>query len=314
MKTLIDIRNLKVQYEGLSWPVLDDISLTLEEGRVLGIVGESGCGKTTLANTIMGVLERVGKVQHGEILFQGKDLLKTSAKEFRFMQGNELGMIVQASLSSLNPVRRIGSQFIQLLCEKTGVSRQEAAVTAIHFLEKMSCQQNILEKFPFQLSGGQRQRVIIAMAFALHPKLLIADEPTTALDVTVQAQVLDEMMKLKKNDQTGILLISHNLGVVAQICDEIAVMYKGKIVEYGDAGTILRYPSHPYTIGLINSIPDLEFDISQPLYNIPDSREVIDQGCAFSARCTRCEQRCRYDLPSLRRNERGMLVACWKLN
>lgn len=314
MEMLLDVRNLRVLYPGMAWPVLDNVSLTLEKGRVLGIVGESGCGKTTLAHTIIGALARSGKVQHGEILFQGKDLLKASAKELRFMQGNELGMIVQASLSSLNPVRKIGSQSIQLLCEKTGVSGHEAAATAVYFLEKMSCPQNTMRKFPFQLSGGQRQRVIIAMAFALHPKLLIADEPTTALDVTVQAQVLHEMMELKKNNQTGILLISHNLGVLAQICDEIAVMYRGRILEYGDVGHILLQPSHPYTIGLINSIPDLELDRSKRLYNIPDSRESNDQGCVFSARCERCAEQCLHNLPSLRRNDEGVLVACLKSN
>lgn len=313
MKALLEIKDLTVTYQKIPWPVVNSVSLSLEESRVLGIVGESGCGKTTLAKTVIGVLERCGRVKKGVIEFNGRNLLTVSQKELRAIQGKELGIITQESLSSLNPVRKIGSQFVQLLCEKISVSKKEAEKTAAYFLEKMSCPENTLDKFPFQLSGGQRQRVLIAMAFALRPKLLLADEPTTALDVTVQAQVLKEMIDLKKSYHTGILLISHNFGVVAQVCDEIAVMYRGRIVEYGNAKKILHQPSHPYTIGLLNSIPDLNCDRDKELYTIPEPNEPnLFQGCVFSARCDWCAANCQSHLPPLRKNHKGVLVACLK--
>lgn len=314
MASLLRINNLHVSYQGMERPVIDDVSLTLEKGKVLGVVGESGCGKTTLANTIIGALPKVGKVDQGEIIFQGKDLLNITRNERRSIQGNELGMIVQASLSSLNPVRRIGTQFVQLLQEKKGVSKQEALETATYYLRKMRCPEDTLSKFPFQLSGGQRQRVIITMAFALQPKLLIADEPTTALDVTIQAQVLRELMALQEEFETGILLISHNLGVVAQICDEIAVMYQGEIVESGRAKQVLHQPQHPYTIGLINSIPDLNYPRSQPLYNISESSEIhkvsgqdLESALAGTAQY-------REDKYSRQHPRHEGSVACWKSN
>lgn len=273
MTTLLNINNLRVSYKGTSQPVIHDLSLTLKRGKVLGVVGESGCGKTTLANAIIGALPDNGVIEQGEICFQGKDLLTLTEQERRAIQGNELGMIVQASLSSLNPVRRIGTQFVQLIREKKGLSKADAKALAEEYLRKMRSPEDTLRKFPFQLSGGQRQRVIIAMAFALHPELLVADEPTTALDVTIQAQVLNEMMKLQEAFETGILLISHNLGVIAQVCDEIAVMYDGEIVEYGPADHVLHHPKHPYTIGLINSIPDMTYPRTERLYAMTEAEK-----------------------------------------
>ncbi|MDR3230796.1 MAG: ABC transporter ATP-binding protein [Synergistaceae bacterium] len=308
---LLSIEGLTVAFDGAPQPSVDDVSLTIEEGRILGVVGESGCGKTSLARAVIGELPARGVIRRGSIHFAGRDLLSVSRKELKALQGVELGMITQEALSSLNPVRKIGSQFVQTLCEKMLVSRQEAERSAREFLEKMSCPEDILSRYPFQLSGGQRQRVLVAMAFALYPRLLLADEPTTALDSAVQMRVLKEMMALKTNCGASIMLISHNLGVIAQVCDEVAVMYRGRIVEYGEAKAVMTSPSHPYTRGLIGSIAYMDCDRNRKLYTIPECRDTIQRpGCIFYSRCEWCAEKCAHEPPPLRINDRGVLVAC----
>lgn len=291
-------------------PVINNINIKIKKGQILGIVGESGCGKTTLAKAVIGALPKCGTINGGSIDFLGTDLIHISSKDRKEIQGNGLGIVIQESLSSLNPVRRVGAQFSHMLREKLGVSKEESENMVYEFLDKVNCPSGIFHRFPFQISGGQRQRVIIAMAFALRPKLLIADEPTTALDVTIQAQILREMMTLKEEYETGIIIISHNLGVVAQICDEVAVMYNGRVVEYGASKKILEKPSHPYTIGLIKSIPRIDFTGSERLYNIPDSKEEYVSGCVFADRCPNAKEICLKNMPELKKNKDGVFVAC----
>lgn len=312
-QTLLTVNQLTVRYKSMHDPSVDCVSLNVREGQVLGVVGESGCGKTTLARAIIGVLPTAGDIETGKVHFLGKSLPDMDKRSLKAMQGCDIGMITQQSLSSLNPVRKIGTQFVRLLGEKLRLCKVDSIKVASDFLRRVSCPEDILNRYPFQLSGGQRQRVLIAMAFALRPKLLIADEPTTALDVSVQAQVLDEIMRLRDDYGTAIVLISHNLGIVSQICDDIAVMYKGIIVEYGKTKTVLTNPSHSYTKGLIGSIPHLNIDRSKRLYSIPDTPALSDCcGCNFAPRCSSSDDKCFTTRPSLRANEKGVLAACWR--
>jgi len=312
-QTLLSVDNLTIRYKPMDKPTVDTVSFDICKGQVLGVVGESGCGKTTLARTIMGALPSAGVVEAGNAYFCEENLLDMDKRSKRAMQGCNIGMITQQSLSSLNPVRKIGAQFVRLLGEKLGLCRSDSIKAASDFLRRVSCPEDILNRYPFQLSGGQRQRVLIAMAFALKPKLLIADEPTTALDVSVQAQVLEEIMRLKNDYGTAIMLISHNFGIVSQICDDIAVMYRGVIVEYGNTKTVLSEPSHSYTKGLIGSIPHLDIDRNKRLYSIPEHLASHDCcGCTFAPRCTSCDDKCTSVRPSLLPNKKGVLAACWR--
>jgi len=267
---LLTIDRLTVRYKAVDKPCVDTVSLTVEEGQALGLVGESGCGKTTLARSVIGLLPAAGEVTGGFVNFCGRNLLNMDKSSLKAIQGREIGMITQESLSSLNPVRKVGAQFVQLLAEKLEMGKFGALKTAADFLGRMNCTPDILNRYPFQLSGGQRQRALIAMAFALRPKLLIADEPTTALDASAQARVLLEIKKLRDEQNTAVVLISHNLGAVSKICDNVAVMREGAIVEYGNAKTVFHKPSHSYTRGLLDCIPHLNCDRSKRLYSIPE--------------------------------------------
>ena len=315
MQEILKIEGLTVTYRRMARPAVDGVDLTLAPGEVLGVVGESGCGKSTLAKALMGILPGCGSVTAGSAFFEQQDLLQLSAKERRKLQGTGMGIIIQDSISSLNPIRRVRDQAAELLRQKRGMDRPEAEERMAELLSRVHCPADTMNKYPFQLSGGQRQRVVIALSFALCPKLLLADEPTTALDVTVQAQVLAELEALRREYGTAVLLISHNLGVVSQIADKVAVMYRGQVVEYGSCEAVLSHPGHPYTKGLLASLPTLALDKNTRLEGIPEQTAApAPEGCCFYHRCPRRCEDCRKARPPLIPNEQGVLVSCLKSN
>lgn len=259
---ILEIKNLHTYFYTDSGVIksVDGVDIELREGTTLGIVGESGSGKSVTALSVMGLLMgTTGKVAEGEILFEGRDLTKLDDEERRKMRGEKISMIFQEPMTSLNPVMKIGDQITECILMHNNISKQEAWDKAVEMLKLTGVPrvERMMKEYPFQLSGGQRQRVMIAMALVCKPKILIADEPTTALDVTIQAQILDLMENLKQKTGTSILFITHDLGVVAEVCDDVVVMYSGRVVEKGDVRSIFASPSHPYTKGLLASIPKL---------------------------------------------------------
>jgi oligopeptide/dipeptide ABC transporter ATP-binding protein len=319
--TLLEIRGLKTYFfteEGVVRAV-DGVDLSVRRGETLGVVGESGCGKSVTMFSVMQLVGHPGRVVDGEILFDGRDLLKTSAREMQDLRGNRISMIFQQPLSSLNPVFRIGDQVAEVYEIHQGLSRDDARVKAIEMLQIVGIPDAArkAKAFPHEISGGQAQRVMIAMALATQPELLIADEPTTALDVTIQAQILDLMRGLRDRTNAAIIFITHDLGVVAEMAENVAVMYGGQIVEYTDVGTIFKSPKHPYTVGLLESIPVLG-DIRDRLAVIPGTvPTLIDlpPGCRFAGRCaSRIEHNlsiCTAVDPDLLPVEEGHVVRCW---
>lgn len=312
----LDVDNLKVVFYSSKGDVtvVNGVSLSLARGEVLGLVGESGCGKSITALSILRLLPQAGKITQGEVRLQGQDLLKLSKDKIRQIRGRQIGMIFQDPNLALNPVRTIGRQFIETLRFRLTLSKPAAFRHAVEALLAMELAdpEIIMKRYPFQLSGGMRQRVMIAMALAMSPDILIADEPTTALDVTVQAQILMEMRRLKDRLGTGILLISHNMGVIAQLSDRVAVMYAGGIVETGSVDAIFSRPAHPYTQALLHSVPELEGD-KKTLYSIqgqpPKSAELV-VGCPFYPRCLKKADVCREVRPTGRDIGNGHIVAC----
>jgi oligopeptide/dipeptide ABC transporter ATP-binding protein len=276
----------------------------LEKGRTLGIVGESGCGKSVTSLSILRLVEQpAGKIVGGEILFRGEDLLKKSDPEMRQIRGNEISMIFQEPMTSLNPVFTIGDQIGEVLRLHQGLDKQAAQTKAVDMLRLVGIplpQQRVRE-YPHQLSGGMRQRVMIAMALACNPALLIADEPTTALDVTIQAQILELMKELKDRLGTSIMLITHDLGVVAEVADEVMIMYAGKVVEHGSVGRVFREPMHPYTRGLMGSIPDITAEVEEleTIEGLVPNIYAMPQGCRFHPRCKLAMEKCTGTLPAL---------------
>ncbi|WML49847.1 ABC transporter ATP-binding protein [Neobacillus sp. PS3-34] len=303
---ILQIKDLKVSFQSRKkWiPAVDGISFDLKDGEILGIVGESGSGKSVTSLTAMGLIPTPpGKIENGEIIFEGRDLTGLSEKEWRKIRGNQISMIFQEPMTSLNPLFTIGNQLVEAIRLHTKLSKAEAKVRSIELLKLVGIPraEGILSEYPHQLSGGMRQRVMIAMAMACNPKVLIADEPTTALDVTIQAQILALMKDLNKKTDTSIILITHDLGVVAEICERVIVMYSGQIVEQGDVRTILKNPQHPYTKGLLKSVPDLRGKKDR-LYSIPGSVPApgtIQKGCRFAARCNEVFGRCHEESPDL---------------
>jgi len=285
-------------------PAVDGVSFELREGEILGIVGESGSGKSVTSLSAMGLIPSPpGRIESGEIIFDGKDLLHNSEKEWRKIRGNQISMIFQEPMTSLNPLFTIGNQLMEAIRLHTTLSKAEAKKHSIELLKLVGIPraEGILKEYPHQLSGGMRQRVMIAMAMACHPRVLIADEPTTALDVTIQMQILALMKSLNEKTNTSIILITHDLGVVAEICERVIVMYAGEVVEQGDVRTILKNPQHPYTKGLLKSVPDLR-EKKEKLYSIPGTVPTpgsIQQGCRFAARCSEVFDKCRGESPAL---------------
>ncbi|ACL69251.1 ABC transporter ATP-binding protein [Halothermothrix orenii] len=315
---LIDVNNLKTYFyteQGVSKAV-DGVDFEIYPGETLGLVGESGCGKSVTSLSIMGLIPNPpGKIVDGEILFNGKDLTKLSYEELRQIRGNDISMIFQEPMTSLNPVFTVGDQISEAILIHEDVTKEEAMDRAVEMLRKVGIPlpEQRVNEYPHQLSGGMRQRVMIAMALACNPKLLIADEPTTALDVTIQAQILDLINELKEKYQMSIMMITHDLGVIAEISDRVAVMYAGKIVEYTDVKTLFEDPKHPYTWGLINSIPKMNEEVER-LVTIPGivpSPYDLPTGCSYNTRCPLADEKCRSEEPVMEEIAEGHKVRCW---
>lgn len=317
--SLLQIENLQTSFFTKRGVVraVDGVSFSIAPGETLGIVGESGCGKSMTALSVMGLLEKNGKVTEGTILFNGENLLELAPRQRRKMCGDQLSMIFQEPMTSLNPVTTVGHQVLETLIVHDQVkSKQEAKARIIELFRQVGIPdpERRYASYPHQLSGGLRQRVMIAMAMACEPKLLIADEPTTALDVTIEAQILHLMRKLSKEHHTAIMMITHNLGVVAEICDRVCVMYAGKIVEQAEVHELFRNPLHPYTNGLLRSLPKMQSGQGR-LYNIrgmvPDLVNM-PEGCRFAARCDQACDRCCREMPELIDVGGGHLVRCFR--
>ena len=302
--------------EGLVTPV-DGVSFTVEQGETVGVVGESGCGKSVTSLSILRLVPSPpGRIAQGRILFEGQDLLTLSEREMRALRGRDIAMIFQEPMTSLNPVFTCGDQILEALRRHQKVSATEARDQALELLHLVGIPlpEQRLGAYPHQLSGGMRQRIMIAMALCCHPRLLIADEPTTALDVTIQAQILDLLRHLKKQLSMAVLLITHDLGVVAETAERVVVMYAGKVVEEAPVRTLFHAPRHPYTEGLLRSIPRLdERRESLPVIEgmVPNLLD-LPSGCRFHPRCPRAERRCREEAPALRSLGEGHRVACWQ--
>ncbi|MGV3487345.1 MAG: ABC transporter ATP-binding protein [Tuberibacillus sp.] len=296
-------------------PAVDGIDFYIREGEILGIVGESGCGKSVTSLSIMGLVSEPGKIVDGNILFNGEDITNAPERKMRALRGNDIAMIFQEPMTSLNPVFTIGNQLTEAIRIHRKSSKREARERAVELLKLVGLPRakELLGNYPHQLSGGMRQRVMIAMAMACDPKVLIADEPTTALDVTIQKQILNLMKKLNRETGTAIVLITHDLGVVAQMCERVIVMYAGKIVEEGSVKDIFNHPSHPYTKGLLASVPDMR-DAKPRLYSIPGNVPKpgsITKGCLFAPRCEFVMDHCKVALPGLIPMEEGHRVRCF---
>lgn len=319
LQPLLSVRNLKIHFytEDGVIPAVDGVSFQLNSSETLGIVGESGSGKSVTALSIMGLIpEPPGKV-NGKIVFKGHNLTKMSESQLQKIRGNDISMIFQEPMTSLNPVFTIGNQIVEAIMLHQKLNRKAAREKAIEMLNLVgiSSPKKRIDEYPHQLSGGMRQRVMIAMALSCNPKLLIADEPTTALDVTIQAQILDLMRELKNQLGMAIILITHDLGVIAELVETVAVMYTGRIVEYGSTKTIFTRPQHPYTEGLLQSMPRLKSH-QKRLYAIPGSVPTpgnIPIGCDFYPRCNYAEDICRLKKPKLYTVDEGHLSACWRV-
>jgi peptide/nickel transport system ATP-binding protein len=316
---LLEVKNLHTRFsvEGGEFRAVDGVSFALEAGRTLGIVGESGCGKSVSALSIMGLVPQPpGRIAGGEILFEGRDLLKLTAAGMRALRGDRISMIFQEPMSSLNPAFTIGEQIAEGILKHRPVNRREAKQRAIEMLRKvrMPLPERRYDDYPHRLSGGMRQRAMIAMALASGPKLLIADEPTTALDVTIQAQILDLMRLLREETGTAIILITHDMGVIAELADDVAVMYAGRIVEHASVARLFAQPQHPYTIGLLCSIPrlHLEQDRLAAIEGQVPGPFSAGAGCSFEPRCPFAVDRCRAEEPCLLNLNEGHEAACWK--
>jgi peptide/nickel transport system ATP-binding protein len=320
---LLEVRNLSVHFavEGRAqvseFRAVDGVSFTLEAGRTLGIVGESGCGKSVTALSIMGLVPQPpGRIAGGEILFEGEDLLRLGAAEMRELRGDRIAMIFQEPMTSLNPAYTIGEQITEGLLRHRRIGKTEAKERAIEMLRqvRMPSPERRFDDYPHRLSGGMRQRAMIAMALACRPRLLICDEPTTALDVTIQAQILELVRMLREETGTAVILITHDLGVIAELADEVAVMYAGRIVERAPVAQLYADPQHPYTIGLLGSIPKLHLE--QPRLAAIEGQVpgpfARARGCRFEPRCPFAIERCRQEDPALSSVVEAHEAACWR--
>ena len=319
MTALLEVRDLKTVFatdEG-EVTVVDGVSFSVQAGRTLAIVGESGCGKSVTSLSVMGLLpKRIGRVASGSIRFEGRELVGLGEDDMRDLRGNGMAMIFQEPMSSLNPSFTVGEQIIEGLMRHRKLSRAQAKARAIDMLRmvRIPAPEQRFDEFPHKLSGGMRQRVMIAMALACEPRLLIADEPTTALDVTIQAQILDLMQTLQKETSTAIILITHDLGVVAEFADEVMVMYAGRVVEQGSVDDLFNEPQHPYTVGLLGSIPRLDAEQSRlaAIRGQVPNMATRTAGCDFAQRCPFADAKCRAHTPPLQRVGPGHFSSCFK--
>jgi peptide/nickel transport system ATP-binding protein len=316
---LLELRDLRTYFasDDGEFRAVDGVSFALEAGRTLGIVGESGCGKSVTALSIMGLVPQPpGRIAGGAVLLDGVDLLGLKPAELRELRGNRLSMIFQEPMTSLNPAFTIGDQIIEGILRHRKVSPREARERAIEMLRRVRipAPEQRIDDYPHKLSGGMRQRAMIAMALACDPKLLIADEPTTALDVTVQAQILDLMRGLRDETGAAIILITHDLGVIAEIAQDVIVMYAGKVVERADVATLFADPQHPYTVGLLGSIPKLHADQQElaTIEGVVPNPLDMPPGCRFNPRCPFAIARCRAEEPPLAEVKPGHFAACWR--
>ena len=319
MTVLLEVRDLSTRFkvDGGEFTAVDGVSFSVEAGKTLGIVGESGCGKSVTSLSIMGLLPKgQGRIAGGSIHFDGVDLAGLSAADMRALRGNRIAMIFQEPMTSLNPAFTIGDQLIEAIRCHRPLSHADARAHAIEMLRRVRIPspEERIDAYPHKLSGGMRQRVMIAMALACEPQLLIADEPTTALDVTIQAQVLELMRALRADTGTAIILITHDLGVIAELADEVAVMYAGRVVERASVARLFAEPQHPYTIGLLGSIPKLHVTQERlaAIEGQVPTPTTLTAGCRFAARCPFAEARCLDQVPPLVALAPGHFAACWK--
>ncbi len=316
---LLQVKDLTVEYtsEGDVIHAVNHVDFELEKGKTIGLVGETGAGKTSIAKAILRILpEPPAQVPNGEIFFEGKDLLKLHEKDMQKIRGKKISMIFQDPMTALNPIMRIGEQIAEVieLHEKCG--KAQSVKKAKEMLEMVGIPGERYYEYPHQFSGGMKQRVVIAMALACSPELLLADEPTTALDVTIQAQVLDMIKELRQKLGTSMIMITHDLGIVAEVCDTVAVIYAGEVMEYGTREQIFHNPLYPYTIGLFGSLPELDKDVERlsPIEGLPPDPSNLPQGCAFSPRCPHACDECRKEHLPLKDVGGGHLCRCCRLD
>jgi peptide/nickel transport system ATP-binding protein len=315
---VVRVRDLRIAFKDEDgWlPVIDGVGFGVAPGRTLCLVGESGCGKSVTALSIMGLLPEAARIGGGSVLFEGEDLLKAGPERMRALRGDRLSMIFQEPMTSLNPVFTVGDQLTEVILRHRDVGGQQARERALEMLRRVRipAPEQRLREYPHQLSGGMRQRVMIAMALACRPAVLLADEPTTALDVTIQAQILRLMLDLRREFGTSIVLITHDLGVIAELADDVIVMYAGKVVERCSVTRLFSEPQHPYTVGLLGSIPRLHIEqkrLSAIEGVVPDAA-AFPEGCRFHPRCPFAVARCRAEIPPLMDVSKNHLAACWR--
>ena len=315
-KKLLEIKDLSVTYkveDGIVYAV-NDLNLVVHNKETLGFVGETGAGKTTTAMAIMRLIPSPpGEITKGQIIFDGEDLLQKSQRQMRSILGQDISMIFQDPMTSLNPAMTVGDQIVEMLLLHKSVNKKQAWEEACQMLELVGIKRERAKDYPHQFSGGMKQRVVIAIALACSPKLIIADEPTTALDVTIQAQVMDLMRDLKNKLGTSMILITHDLGIVAEICDKVAIMYAGGVVEYASKEKLYNEPAHPYTKGLFNSIPKLDVDEEwlEEIDGLPPEPTEVIPGCAFSPRCSKCMEICKQKKPGITYLDDDHYVRCF---
>lgn len=314
---VLEVRNLQTSFSTDKGEVraVDGVSFDVPKGKTIGIVGESGSGKSITSLSILRLLAENGKIKGGEIRYKGEDLTKVTEKRMRELRGNDISMIFQEPMTSLNPVYTVGQQISESLIAHKGMNKKQAMVRSVELLKLVGIPspEKRVKAYPFELSGGMRQRVMIAMSLACDPEILIADEPTTALDVTIQAQILELIKDLQDRLGMSVIFITHDLGVVAETCDYVAVMYAGQVVEYSDIRTLFKQPKHPYSIGLLNSLPrhDIDQEKLVPIKgNVPSPHEM-PTGCRFAPRCPAATDLCRAKLPELMEDEAGNQIRCW---